>query len=144
MFPALAGIAIAVVEVDPVVGEINIPGAAEAVVRSSKAVATSKVVVSEDEHGGRGRGGRGGRYNNTNTHYVSPDEWSRMSREQRDQVLDSRGTRRNVEEVSVLQQSQPPNIINGGGGNISVVTTETPIASQAGRQFGREAHGGRG
>mmetsp|Transcript_6983 Transcript_6983/g.10172 ORF Transcript_6983/g.10172 Transcript_6983/m.10172 type:complete len:493 (+) Transcript_6983:2497-3975(+) len=96
------------------------------------------------QHGGRGRGGRGGRYNNTNTSHVSPDEWSRMSREQRDQVLDSRGTRRNVEEVSVLQQSQPPNIINGGGGNISVVTTETPIASQAGRQFGREAHGGRG
>ena len=96
------------------------------------------------QHGGRGRGGRGGRYNNTNTHYVSPDEWSCMSREQRDQVLDARGTRRNVEEVSVLQHSQPPNIINGGGGNISVVTTETPIASQAGRQFGREAHGGRG
>jgi hypothetical protein len=67
-----------------------------------------------------------------------------MSREQRDQILDARGTRRNVEEVSTQQQQQPPNTINGGGGNISVITTESPIASQAGRQFGRQAHGGRG
>ncbi len=96
------------------------------------------------QHGGRGRGGCGGRYNNTNTSYVSPDEWSRMSREQRDQILDARVTRRNVEEVSTQQQQQPPNTINGGGGNISVITTESPIASQAGRQFGRQAHGGRG
>jgi hypothetical protein len=97
------------------------------------------------QHGGRGRGGRGGRYANTNTSYVTPEEWSRMSREQRDQILDARGTRRNVEEIST--QQQPPQTINGGGNpnaSISVITTETPVTNQAGRQFGREAHSGRG
>jgi len=106
-----------------------------------------------NQHGGRGRGGRGGRYppangNGTgNTAYVTPDEWSRLSRDQRDAILDARGTRRQVSEVIVTQMQPPPSVVHGGGNpntNISVVTTETPAASQAGTQFGRQAHGGRG
>jgi len=70
-----------------------------------------------------------------------------LSRDQRDAILDARGTRRQVSEVIVTQMQPPPNVVHGGGNpstNISVVTTETPAASQAGTQFGRQAHGGRG
>jgi hypothetical protein len=94
-------------------------------------------------HAGRGRGGRG-RFANLNTSYVTPDEWSKMSREQRDAILDARGTR-HVDELTTTQP--PPTIVSGGNlanTGISVITTETPAISQAGTQFGRNAHRGRG
>jgi len=73
-----------------------------------------------------------------------------MSQEQRNQVLDARGTRRNIEGVNSQQQSTVPNTITGGtSAAISVVTTETPSGhsggnQSAGTQFGRQAHSNRG
>jgi hypothetical protein len=67
-----------------------------------------------------------------------------MSRERRDAILDARGTR-HVDELTTMQP--PPTIVSGGNpanSGFSVITTETPAISQAGTQFGRNAHGGRG
>ena len=70
-----------------------------------------------------------------------------MTREQRDQVLEARGTRRNIEEInSFAPGTTVPATINASApvnAGISVVTTE-PANSQAGTQFGRHAHAGAG
>ena len=92
--------------------------------------------------GGRGRGGgRGGRSNST---YIPPEEWATMTREQRDSVLENRGTKRNVSEISTTADSQVvPVQVNtpAQSSNVSVITTDAST-TQAGREFGRQAHRG--
>ena len=50
--------------------------------------------------GGRGGSGGGGRgRSNTKTGYYTDEEWSALSREQRDSILEARGTKRSVAKV---------------------------------------------
>ena len=60
--------------------------------------------------GGRGRGGRGGRGGSKSTSYYSPEEWEKLSYEDRDRIRKERdkkgeqgGTKRNVSEMTTKQ-----------------------------------------
>jgi len=101
-----------------------------------------------NRNGGRGGGqgyrhghggGCGGRGNST---YIPPEEWATMTREQRDSVLENRGTKRGVSEVSTTADGQTvPAQVNTPTptSNVSVITTDTST-TQAGHAFGQQAH----
>jgi hypothetical protein len=56
-------------------------------------------------HGERGRGGRGG---NQNLGYYTEEEWSALTREQKDSILEARVTKRNVASVETDDSQQNP------------------------------------
>jgi hypothetical protein len=107
--------------------------------------------------GGLGRGGRGNPSNastttnrsNINTAYYNDSEWQSLSYEQRNQVLEARGTKRNVSTVGTVV-SQGTAVAHDDG--ISAITgvVTVPQAQQnnninaggnAGSQFGRRRIG---
>jgi hypothetical protein len=102
---------------------------------------------------GRGGGNAGRDYDDGHsTNYISPNDWARMSREQRDQVLQWRGTLRRSDTISLLsavpQANIPQQVTTAPPptSNVSVITADAQtIGTQAGREFGRQAHNpGRG
>ena len=91
-----------------------------------------------NSHGrGRGRGfgarGRGDKGNNHNTGYYTDEEWAALSREQRDSILEARGTKRNVGAIETeggtnAPQAADPATSNNSNGNST---------QGAGDEFGR-------
>ncbi len=99
---------------------------------------------SQQNSKGRGRGGDG-RGGSAATGYIQPEDWSKMSREQQNSVLEARGTKRHIEAITANPPVEPsvPSQVTATGTNVSVITTDVPtVNSQAGREFGRQAHRG--
>jgi hypothetical protein len=80
--------------------------------------------------------------------YIKPDDWTKMSREERDSVLEARGTKRKVEALQTVHPTVPNSVPTGNATIISQITTDASTAptgnasNQAGQQFGRAAHRG--
>ncbi len=81
--------------------------------------------------GGRGRGGGRG---NQNTGYYTYEEWSAMTREQRDSILEARGTKRNISKIETNEEATEQGNTNGSGAD---PTANTPTGG-AGDEFGRQ------
>jgi hypothetical protein len=83
-------------------------------------------------HGrGRGRGGRGGI---NNTGYYTEEEWAALTREQRDSILEARGTKRNVGSIET-DDGEPTPPGNDGAMN----NANTNEMTSAGNEFGRRS-----
>jgi hypothetical protein len=80
-------------------------------------------------HGGRGRGGRGG---NQNLGYYTKEEWSALTREQKDSILEARGTKQNVASVKTDNSQQNPPGSDDTGNNVNA-------NAGAGNEFGRRS-----
>jgi uncharacterized membrane protein YgcG len=81
--------------------------------------------------GGRGRGGGRG---NQNTGHYTYEEWSAMTREQRDSILEARGTKRNISKIETNEEATEQGNTNGSGAD---PTANTPTGG-AGDEFGRQ------
>jgi len=121
--------------------------------------ATGKGGNERGARGGRGRGwrgGRGGRGNGrgrgrnagrgtTHTGFYSEQDWSALTREQQMQVLEARGTKRNIKAVEVSDDTASsltePTRSRNGNSDGSPSQSQTPVQG-AGRQFGRRSIGG--
>jgi len=80
--------------------------------------------------GGRGGGGRG--KGNAKTGYYTDEEWNALSREQCDNILEARGTKRNVTKVETeAEPDQEQNNNSDGAAN-------TNNTGGAGDEFGRK------
>ena len=89
------------------------------------------------DNGGRGRGGgRGGGSNDTRYH--SPEEWNKLSQEQRMKILEARGTKRNIN--AVITDGTPIDGTPQDDASQQSNRQRTNACGNAGDQFGPRAH----
>jgi hypothetical protein len=90
----------------------------------------------QDNRGGRGGRGRGGGRGGNNTGYYTDEEWSALTREQRDSILEARGTKRNISKIET-----PDGTANQGNSNGGIPDAQiTSSNGAAGDKFGRQSH----
>jgi len=86
---------------------------------------------------GRGRGGRG-----SETRYHSPEEWNKLSQEQRMKILEARGTKRNINAVvtDTDGSTNERGTISQDDASQQSNRQRSNASGNAGDQFGPHAH----
>jgi hypothetical protein len=88
---------------------------------------------------GQARGGRG-RGRGPDTRYYTPEEWQNLSREQQTQVLEARGTKRQVNQVTTDTQHLDMSVITDTHASNQGSMARRRTGGSAGDQFGPAGH----
>ncbi len=90
--------------------------------------------------GHQGHGGRGGRgKSNTKLGYYSYEEWCALSREQRDSILEVRGTKRNVSEIKI-KANKADKDVTANSDDASNAANSGGAGDEFGRKRGKRAN----